>query len=48
MVGISGEAEELKEVDILAVCLNSYGYRGVTKSMSLELSVGFTSNFDIE
>ena len=28
MGGIPGEADELEEVDILAVCLNSYSYRG--------------------
>ena len=45
MGGISGEADE--GVDILAVCLNSYSYRGCTKSsISLELSVRLTPNFD--
>ena len=43
MGGVSGEADE--EVDILEVSLNSY--KGCTKqSISLELSVGLTSNFD--
>ena len=29
MGDISGEADELEEADILAVCLDSYSYRGV-------------------
>ena len=45
MGGISGEVDGVKEVDMLAVCTNSYS--GCAKSLiSLELSVRLTPNFD--
>ena len=46
MGGISGEADRSEEVDILAVCLNSYRV-GVTKmAVSREPMVQLTPNLD--
>ena len=46
MSGVSGEADELEKVDILAVSLNSYGGRDTNLAVSQEPLVQLTPNLN--